>query len=89
MTDREDRERAIQELMRTHLLSERMAGFIYAIESGEIPGDVMYMKDGKILGNVPAIPLRPVTRPAQSKQAEPEDDVLATPPPPTAVRSSR
>jgi hypothetical protein len=87
MTDHDDRDQAIQELMRTHLLSERMARFIYAVESGEIPGDVMYMQDGAILGNVPAIPLRPVARLARSKQAKSEDDVKATTVP-TTSRSS-
>lgn len=88
MIDPEDRERAIHQLMGTHLLSERMARFIYAVESGEIPGDVMYMQDGEILGSVRAIPLRPDAHPAPSKQAESDDGVKAMTVP-TTSRSPR
>ena len=58
MTDNRDREEAIQEIMREQRLSERMARFIYAMRCGEIPGDVVYVRDGEIVRGISAIPLR-------------------------------
>ncbi len=58
MTGDEDRDKAIQALMKEQRLSERLARFVYSVESGEIPGDVVYRREGEIVPGRPAIPLR-------------------------------
>ena len=45
-------EQAIQEKMRLFGLNEETARFILAVESGEIPGDVQYVRDGNMVTGV-------------------------------------
>ncbi len=58
MTEDVDREEAIRALMREQRLSERFARFVYAVEQGELAGDMVYMRDGKILPGGPPLPRR-------------------------------
>ena len=44
--------------MREQRLSERFARFVYAVEQGELAGDMVYMRDGKILPGGPPLPRR-------------------------------
>lgn len=52
VSEHAERERAIQALMCDQRVSEETARFIYALEAGEIPGDVMYVRDGEIVQGV-------------------------------------
>jgi len=52
------REQAICEKMRLLRVDRETARFICAVEAGEIPGDVVFMRDGAIVRDVSAIPLR-------------------------------
>ena len=48
-------EQAIQEKMRLFGVDEEVARFILAVEQGEIPGDVQYVRDGKMVTGVTPI----------------------------------
>ena len=48
-------ERAIQDKMRLFGVDEETARFILAVESGEIPGDVQFVRDGKMVTDVSPI----------------------------------
>ena len=57
MTDDERREQAIRALMREQRVSAAMAQSIYAVDSGEAPGDVAYERDGEVVAEVSPVPI--------------------------------